>query len=294
MGAPEPDRGEAGFRAENDAVSARHHATFVISTGRCGTQWLAHILALPGVGAGRVEHEPLGERYRPRVLLGAGGDPAALAPVDRARVERHLAGIEATLEQEDYFEAGFPCWSALPYLARRFAGRLRIVHLTRHPVPVAYSWMAHGAYVRPQLPQLPEKILLHPTDRGVAFPEYAEAWPALHPWERALYYWAEVHAFALQQELVVGVPWLRLGMKELFSDRGMERLAAFLGLSASAAWRAARHEIVDEHHCQLGEWIDPQAIDRHPRVLHVARALGYDPMAVDIAALKRRYAPQLG
>lgn len=274
-------------------MSAAHRATFVLSTGRCGTQWLAHALALPGVGAGRVEHEPLGDRYRPRVMLGARGDPAVLEPVDRERVEKHWNGIEATLAGEDYFEAGFPCWSALPYLCRRFAGRVRIVHLTRHPVPVAYSWVAHNAYVTPLLRQLPEKILLHPADRGVAFPEYAETWRGLHPFERALYFWAEVHAFALRQQSVLGVPWLRLDTRELFTVDGLGRLAAFLGIAAPPTLLEARHEVIDDHGGQLVEWVEPQLISRHPRVLEVARALGYDPFACDVVALKRRYAPHL-
>jgi len=274
-------------------VSAPHKATFVLSTGRCGTQWLAHALALPGVGAGRVEHEPLGDRYRARLLLGRGGEPAALAPVDCARLEKHFAGIEVTLEHEDYFEAGFPCWSALPYLCRRLAGRIRIVHLTRHPVPVAYSWTAHGAYVPPVLPQVPEKILLHPGDRGVAFPEYAEAWPRLHAFERALYFWAEVHAFALRWQVIADVPWLRVEMKELFTPAGLARLTGFLDLGCGPELLGAAQDVVDEHHFQLGDWCDPHVIERHPRVTEVARALGYDPMAIDVAALKRRYAPQL-
>lgn len=274
-------------------MSARHHATFVLSTGRCGTQWLAFALALPGVGAGRVEHEPLGERYRPRLLLGAHGDPAALPPADAARVEQHLAGIEATLEHEDYFEAGFPCWSALPYLAKRFAGRIRVVHLTRHPLPVAYSWVSHSAYVPPLLPRLPEKILLHPTDAGVSFPEYATAWAGLHPFERSLFFWAEVHAFALRWQQGAGVPWLRLDAAELFTAPGLARLAAFLGLTAGPELQAATQEVVDEHRFLLAEWIEPGVIARHPRVVEVAQALGYDPLACDVAALKRRYLPHL-
>lgn len=274
-------------------MNAPRTATFVLSTGRCGTQWLACALARRGLGAGRVEHEPLGDRYRARALRGSGGDPAALAPVDRARLENHFAGIEATLEREDYFEAGFPCWSALPYLCRRLAGRVRIVHLTRHPVSVAYSWISHSAYVPPLLPQGTEKILLHPTDRGVLFPEYAEAWPALHPFERALYFWAEVHAYALRQQTAVGVPWLRVEMQELFTAAGSERLAGFLGLARGAELHAAAREVVDEHHFQLADWCEPHVIVRHPRVLEVARALGYDPLGFDVVALKRRYAPQL-
>lgn len=274
-------------------MRGRHHATFVISTGRCGTQWLAHALAQPGLGAGRVEHEPLGDRYCSRQLLGVGGDPAALAPADFARLERHFAGIEQTLEREDYLETGFPSWSAVPYLRRRFAGRLRLVHLTRHPVAVAFSWISHGAYVPPLLPCAPEKILLHPADPGVAFPEYAAAWGALHPFERALFFWAEVHAFALRQQTLGDVPWLRLEVKELFAAPGQARLAEFLGIEASDALRAAADEVVDEHHYLLGNWVDPDCIARHPQVCAVARALGYDPQAFDVAALKRRYAPHL-
>lgn len=269
----------------------RHTATFVLSTGRCGTQWLAQALAQTP-GAGRVEHEPLGPGYRARRWLG-GGELAALPLADRARVETHVAGIEATLEREDYFEAGFPCWGALPWLCRRFAGRVRVVHLTRHPVPVAYSWLAHSAYVPPLLPHLPEKIFVHPTDAGAAFPEYAAGWDALHPFERCLYFWAEVHALGLRLETSLGVPWLRLDMRELFAAPGLEKLCTFLGVACAPELIATTREVIDEHRFHVPDWIEPSVVARHPRVVEVARALGYDPLAADVAALKRRYAPHL-
>lgn len=274
-------------------MSGPRQATFVLSTGRCGTQWLAHALGLLGPAAGRVEHEPLGNRYHPRALLGADGDPANLPPAERERIERHWAGIEATLEHEDYFEAGFPCWSALPHLCRRLAGRVRLVHLTRHPVPTAFSWVAHGAYVTPELRHEREKVLLHPADAGTSFPEYAADWPALHAVERGFFFWAEVHAFALRLEQRAEVPWLRVDSRELFRADGLERLARFLGLPDHRPMLAAVDEIVDEHQFQLREWCDPAVIARHPRVGEVARRLGYDPLDYDLAALKRRFAPSL-
>jgi hypothetical protein len=269
-----------------------HDATFVLSTGRCGTQWLARALAaVAGHHGARVEHEPLGDHYRSRRLLGDGGDPAALSPADRARLETHVGEITATLERGAYVETGFPCWAALPYLARRLVGRMRVVHLTRHPIPVAYSWTTHSAYARPLWPGQPEKTLLHPADGGVAFPHYAAIWPELHAFERCLYFWAEVNAFALRWEKGAGVPWLRVDAAELFRPEGIARVAAFaLGATGRAEVRADG-DVADEHHFQLTEWIEPDVIRRHPAVIEVARQLGYDPFAVDRAALRRRYFP---
>jgi hypothetical protein len=272
----------------SDALPRKPMATFVLSTGRCGTQWLAWALAAAVGTRGRVAHEPLGDGYRPRLLL-AGGAPERLPAADRERIEAHLATIEDTLRERDYYETGFPCWSALPGLLRRFEGRVRVVHLTRHPVPTAYSWQAHGAYVPPLLPYLQEKILLCPTDAGVAFPEYAERWPAMRAFERGLYHWAEVHAFGLALENRTRAPWLRLGYAELFHGAGWERLVAFLGWSGPAGPQAAIGEQVDRFRFQVLDWMEPEAILRHPVVCDVARRLGYDPAAVDVAALRRRY-----
>lgn len=65
------------------------HATFVLSTGRCGTQWLAQALGAAMGNRIRVEHEPLHNDYAPRRMLGA-GDPAALPPRAAECVLRHF------------------------------------------------------------------------------------------------------------------------------------------------------------------------------------------------------------
>ncbi|MBX3736125.1 MAG: hypothetical protein KF715_05510 [Candidatus Didemnitutus sp.] len=225
-------------------------------------------------------------------MLGA-GDPAQLAPVVRKGVEAHLENIERTLEHSDYFEAGFPCWSSVPYLLRRFAGRVRVVHLLRHPVATAYSWWSHGAYQPQLLPRLPQKILLHPGDAGVAFPEYAQRWAHLHPVECSLYYWTEVNAFARSLEKTAGVPWLRLDHSDLFSEAGLRRLCAFLGAEYSPRLRANAGRVIDEHHFFVSSWIEPDFVSHHPTTVDLARQLGYDALAVDAAALRRRFAPFL-
>jgi hypothetical protein len=125
-----------------------NEALFVFSTGRCGTQWLARVLGRSGGERVQVTHEPLHSDYASRAMLGA-GDPSRLDPGDAQPILEHVAHIEATLATGAYIECGHPSWSSLSYLLRRFAGRVRVLHLVRHPVPTAWSWVTHRAYCPP-------------------------------------------------------------------------------------------------------------------------------------------------
>lgn len=263
-------------------------ANFVLSTGRCGTQWLAHEFATVYGDRLRVEHEPLHERYLPRQMLGWNDFtriPAAKTPP----LLGHIEGIGQSLAVRSYFETGHPCWSSLPSLARHFAGRMRVVHLVRHPVPTAYSWISNGAYVPPLLPHLPVREFLSPFDAGVKFPEYRDRWLSLPPWEKCLYYWAEVNAFGLDQEQKLGVPWLRINYENLFTLQTLASLASFLELPDRPTLAEAVAQRIDEHHFVTGMWADPRQIHAHPRVIEVAEKLGYDVDQFDERALRARY-----
>lgn len=260
-----------------------HQATFVLSTGRCGTQWLAEALGQTFGKRMRVEHEPLHLGYRPRERLDSSAPPEA--------VLRHLDAIEAELAHGPYLECGHPCWSALPWIAQRLHGRLRVVHLVRHPLPTALSWLTHQAYQPPLLPHLQEKVLLSPFDAGVRFPAYRERWPVLTPFEKSLYYWLEVNALALALEAQSGLPWLRLRFEDLFAGDGLERLLGFLGLPTDPALAALRDQRIDRHHALLAAPEPLATLAEHPDVLALAQTLGYSPDAVDERALLQRYLP---
>ncbi|MDB6074956.1 MAG: hypothetical protein JWO89_2596 [Verrucomicrobiaceae bacterium] len=261
-------------------------ATFVLSTGRCGTQWLAHHLAGIGVPGLTVEHEPLSNSYQPRLMLGA-KDPANLDPQLAAPILAHADRIEQALETGDYIECGHPCWSTLPYFAKRFAGRMRIIHLVRHPVPTACSWLTHQAYCTPLLPHLPAKVLLSPFDAGVRFLEYCETWPELNPYEKALYYWTEINAAGLEWEQSLGVPWLRVTYEDVFGGQGLPALHDFLGIEAGTPAKTGLR--VDQFYYISAGLYDWQGIANHPHTLQVCQQLDYDPMSVNGQALQQRY-----
>jgi hypothetical protein len=251
------------------------HATFVLSTGRCGTQWLAEAFRAGGCGRARVEHEPLHNDYVPRQMLGA-ADPGALGARGQ-RLLRHAEEIERTLAERDYIETGHPSWSSVPWLARRLAGRVRVIHLVRHPVPTACSWVSHGAFVPPLLPHLRLKELIAPADAGVSFPEYAGRWSGLTPFEKALVYWAEVNAFALRLEALGELPWRRVRYEDLFGDEGqtLAGIMEFSGAGGLEAGALPRSACVDRHRFALAAWPEFARLAEHPDVAQLAARFGY-------------------
>ncbi len=252
-------------------------ATFFLSTGRCGTQWITEALRAALGDKAVVEHEPLHNDYAPRRMLGA-NDPAAVGGRSARRMQEHAARIDEILASRDYIETGHPAWGALPWLLRRFEGRLRIVHLLRHPIPTARSWLSHQAFVPPLLPHLPVKELALPTDAGVAFPEYAAQWSQLTPYEKCLYYWAEVNALGLRLERQAGVPWLRVTYEALFEPGSAElsRLFDFVGAPATAANGVDRTQRVDRHRFVVEVQPEIERITAHPQIVALAEAFGYD------------------
>jgi hypothetical protein len=260
-------------------------ALFVLSTGRCGTQWLAEVLAAALGDRATVVHEPLGNDYAARAMLGA-RVPEKLDPERRDAILDHVAMIEETLATREYVECGHPLWSSLPYLLGRFAGRVRVVHLVRHPVPTALSWLTHAAYTEPFAEHLPEKVLLSAFDDGVCLTSYRESWPSLTPYEKALFYWAEVNGFGIRLAARTDVPWLRARFEDLTSGVSLRPLLDFAGAGGCPVLPRGT---VDRFRYLTDAWADPHLIERHPAVIEIAESLGYDPLEFDTAKLHRRY-----
>lgn len=244
-------------------------ATFFLSTGRCGTQWLAANLERFYGESIRVAHEPLQTEYNPRRML---ADAARPSPAAREHLEKIRRGIET----RPYVECGHPCWSSLPWIAEALAGRMRIVHLVRDPVATAASWVSRGAFIPPILPHIRERELISPFDEGATLAGYRERWSALLPFEKCLLYWAEVNAFALRLEERFAGPWLRLRYEDLFYADGAANLLSFLGHPVNAGFLAARTERDDRLRFFPESSCDPRLLGHHPEIAALAHRLGYE------------------
>jgi len=260
-----------------------------LSTGRCGTQWLAAALRElhPEI---EVAHEPIGPLYAPRRHFRRYRDPEAMLTVPA--VAAHVAAIEH--RRRPYVETGWPLFPVLPLLARRIPERLRVVHLTRHPVPSALSHLAHGSYAgSPRDDAYTRLATLGPDDPGVQAREYRRRWAQLSAYEKCLFWWTEVHAYGLELPArLAGVPFLRVRSEALLAGERatLERLLAFIGLGWQERWRELVGRVVDQWHHHTDQPLDPLLIRRHPRTISVADRLGYAAEEVDLRALVRRYA----
>ncbi len=261
-------------------------AVFVLSTGRCGTQWLARFLGLNLGERATVTHEPIHAAWSPREMLGA-RDPGNLPPRLREPIDRHLQSIRDVLRGRTYVECGYPLWSAVPFLIETFAP-VRIMHLVRHPVPTAWSWLTHRAFCPPLLPHIAEKTLLSPFDGGVQFPEYRRRWSAMSPFEKSLYYWLEVIAFELHLRAAGTTTWLTLTFDEMFGGEAQRRILEFVTASKFESGPESLGSI-DEQHALTEQQVDPREIENHPAVMRVAAELGFDPLSFDVQRLRERY-----
>jgi hypothetical protein len=263
-----------------------------LSTGRCGTQWLASGFAVnhPELA---VEHEPIGVSYKPRRYFRGYDDPGA-ALAERA-VRDHLARIAAT--SRPYVETGWPLYAALPLFAARFPNRLRVVHVTRHPVRCALSHLSHQSYAgSPLRSTISRWGMLGPKDRGVFHPEYSKRWTKLSAYEKCLYFWTELNLYGLEfPRRFPSIPFLRLKSENLLAgDRpAIERLLGFLDLPWTDGWLEHVGNSVDRWHFHTDWEVEPAQVFAHQATLEVAAEFAYDFDRLDMDALRARYTGQL-
>lgn len=260
-----------------------------LSTGRCGTQWLAATFRKLHQEV-RSEHEPIGPLYAPRRHFRRYREPGRV--LDEPAVAEHLAGVVA--ETRPYIETGWPLFPALPYVATAIPERLRVVHLTRHPVPTALSHLAHSSYAgSPRDDTFTRLATLGPGDARVFQPGYAKRWDALTPYEKCLFWWTEVNLFGLEfAHRFPEIPLLRIRSEDLLSptsEEALPRMLAFAGLAWSQLWTQELGTTVDRWRHHTEQDVEPALVRHHPQAVETAARLGYDSLEFDRAALRARY-----
>lgn len=167
-------------------------AMFVMSTGRCSTQFLAH--ALEGKAENTVvEHEPIGPHYRPRLAYRK--PQKAFETLGRFPViQRKFIEIEDHLDAgRRYVDVGWPTYGWLDYLQTRFKDRFEFIHLVRNPFNTAASILTHGAFAGRDDPRT-KTCFIHADDRNVIHSEFADRYGDFTPFEKALYHWLELNS----------------------------------------------------------------------------------------------------
>lgn len=264
-----------------------HDAIFVLSTGRCGTQWLHEAMQSCYGDAIAAEHEPLRTAYAPRRFFRAAHNALAAIGAIPA-VAAHVERIRSELAHRPYFEAGWPAFAALPWLHTALDGRLRIVHLTRDPVRCAFSMATHRIYERDDWIR---DGVLTPYDGGCLTPSLQLRWPAMSEYEKCLFWWTELHRYALDlRRLRSDIAWLSLSYEDLFSPESdaLRRLTAFCGLPHRGTIEQRRERSVDRFRFRTppDDWRKALA---YPDTIAVAKALGYDLFGTDERSLSTRY-----
>jgi hypothetical protein len=261
----------------------------VLSTGRCGTQWLTETLRELYPDQLVVEHEPIGPLYSPRRFFRIYERPEAVLEVPEVRA--HVEAVAAL--DKPYAETGWPIFAALPLLASRLGPELRVIHLTRHPVPTALSHLSHNSYAGSAREDAYTRLAtLGPRDPNVFQPEYADRWDELTPYEKCLFWVTEVGMFGLEFErLFPQVPFVRIKSEQMLAgdEPTLRALVAQLDLDWDERWVERTGKRVDRWNHRTHLHVDPLLIERHPAALSTATQLGYAVAAVDLDALRARY-----
>lgn len=124
---------------------------------------------------------------------------------------------------------------------------------------------------------------------GIRFTEYQDMWNKLNPYEKCLFYWAEVNQFGLDLEQQLTIPWLRLKYEDLFHGNGLEHLLDFLNLPKRESLFEQKGQLVDQFRYLSPVWQDWKLIENHPRVMEIARQLGYGLEEIEETILRQRY-----
>lgn len=264
-------------------------AVFFVSTGRCGTQWFAHSLGKHFSDQLVASHEPFQIDYQPRRLFRAyhNGQRDVLPE----HLEAHFDDICRTIEQRHYVEAGWTSYGALPTFLERFQGRVKVVHLVRHPVRVAASLITHNVYRRGRWS---DAVAITPDDDGVSQPELAGAsWAAMSDFEKCLFWWTELNGHALRlRESFADTPWLSLSYEDVFgeqSEPALRRLLDFLELKPQREFFLSVRRTHDNFQKRTAATFDIDSLDNYPETLAVMDQLGYQADEVQVNELEQRY-----
>jgi hypothetical protein len=202
-------------RVRNLLIRMSYPLTLTLSTGRCGTTFLYNTFR-PDHEALHVSHESLHANLAGPALYHRAYDKATQQEMlGQPRLRQQIDDWLAIAEKRPVVEFGWTMAATAPLLHGLIGKRLRILVLHRHPVEVAGSFANLGYY---RVVKSPSSAIT-PYHARVLYGSFRARWKDMSPYERGLYRWLEINAFAQEclQSLEI-VRSLVLSSEALFAD----------------------------------------------------------------------------
>jgi hypothetical protein len=259
-------------------------ATFVLSTGRCGTQSLTKAISQSLNGRAVITHEPIRAQYKPRLTLQP-FNPARKSSLSEANT--HFRQVVATVTNgTEYVETGWPAFTWFENFRKELGERWRYVHLVRNPVHVAASFVTHGYYQKGRTDDFPDLAILQPTDAGVKYPEIASEWRKLSVFDKCLYQWLEINAWGGVLAARNITPAAVVRFEDLFSAQSV-RDSLFDVLDWPRPSAPMAH--FDAFHFETALPLKPTSSVLWAKVKDLAATLGYEAALLDESVEKLHY-----
>ena len=194
----------------------------IMSTGRCGTQFLAKLLA-QGDDNTLVVHEGAGPNYRPATVFRGGDYDKVISETHQLRDEFTRIDQQLAAGQR-FIDTGWLTYAWGPYFENRYGADFQFIHLLRNPFATAASMSTHGLLGDGE-DRLNVDCIIRPFQPNVAFPEFQADYAEFSYFERGLYHWLEVHSFLKTQHISAAFQGL-FRFEELFSNdnKGVQKL----------------------------------------------------------------------
>jgi hypothetical protein len=161
----------------------------------------------------------------------------------------------------------------------------------RHPVQVAASIVTHRWYSSGVRSDIKAEVALTPSDAGARLRNYAGRWATMSEFEKALFYWTEVHLYGLEvQTRFSAVPFFQVSFEDLLEQRDARvAFTRFLDVPYRSGFDSAPGERKDRFKRRTPVKIEPGQIGELPEAVHLARRFGYEIGAVAMQEFQARY-----
>ncbi len=269
-----------------------HPFTLTLSTGRCGTTFLASTFLQCSPSTLRVYHEALHPSVARPAQHHFVSDRKQLTDMLAVpEVAAQLARWKEEAQGRPVVEFGWTAYALAPLLKDLFGESLRLLYIHRHPFSVAGSFCNLGHYRVNSSPAW----AITPSHPRVRHSLPQERWAAMSFFERGLYRWLEINCYA--GELIASFPPERtmvLASQDLFRDptASITSIGAFMGLAQrDAPAPAAYRNAVGPQYIESFP-ITKRDIDRglqFPELVQFAEELGYDMSRANCLREARKY-----